>query len=632
MRPAYRADIDGLRAIAVLAVVGFHAFPEWVPGGYTGVDVFFVISGYLISTIIAAGLAQGRFSFTAFYIRRIRRIFPALLLMLATSLAAGWFVLLADEYRQLGKHAAGGAGFIANFLLWGESGYFDTAVDKKPMLHLWSLSIEEQFYLAWPPMLWLAWKKRIDPLRIMVVLVLLSFALNAAVTPFERAVAFYWPQTRFWELLAGAVLAHLHLRGHAGGQAGTRQHIAAALGAALILAGVLLLTRDSAFPGWWALLPVCGTLLLISAGAGAGINRALLGSRVLVWIGLISYPLYLWHWLLLSFATLLEGRTPSWEIRAGAIAVAAVLAWLTYVLLEKPVRTGGHGRAKAVALLALMLVTGGGGYACYVMDGFAARAGTQFRVVNEGDSGHRVFHSYLATHFYPCTPAPLHAQALRWEETVRCFQSQEGDARRIAIIGDSHGEHLFIGIAEALPGANVVFYIKNATPDIDNPAFGNIFRTVIGDAGIRTVLLSASWNYRMWQAGGSNALEQKMDKTVDALLRAGKRVYFTDDVPAFAFDPNACKYRRIFSGTIRCAGGRDDFERAHRAYLPFIEAISRRYPGVVVVRMDDYFCDATTCSMAREGVLFYRDENHLNINGSRYAGRRIVAEHPGIAD
>lgn len=209
--PKYRADIDGLRAIAILSVVGFHAFPNWVKGGFIGVDVFFVISGYLISTIIIGSLERDSFNFVEFYSRRIKRIFPALLLVLIASFALGWFVLLADEYKQLGKHIAGGAGFISNFLFWNESGYFDNAAETKPLLHLWSLGIEEQFYIFWPLLLWFVWKKRFNLLTIAITVAIVSFALNIVKVRSDTVAAFYSPQTRFWELMAGSILAYMTL-------------------------------------------------------------------------------------------------------------------------------------------------------------------------------------------------------------------------------------------------------------------------------------------------------------------------------------------------------------------------------------------------------------------------------------
>jgi peptidoglycan/LPS O-acetylase OafA/YrhL len=176
--PKYRPDIDGLRAVAVFAIVVFHAFPSWARGGFIGVDVFFVISGYLISIIIFENLDRGKFSFTEFYDRRIRRIFPALILVLIASFSFGWFALLAHEYKLLGRHIAGGAGFVSNFILWNEAGYFDNASETKPLLHLWSLAIEVQFYIVCPLILWFAWKIRLNLLIITTTIVIALFVLN----------------------------------------------------------------------------------------------------------------------------------------------------------------------------------------------------------------------------------------------------------------------------------------------------------------------------------------------------------------------------------------------------------------------------------------------------------------------
>src|SRR5262249_11722104 len=205
--PAYRPDIDGLRAVAVLSVVGFHAVPSAVPGGFTGVDIFFVISGFLISSIIFGGLQNNAFDFLMFYVRRMKRIFPALIVVLLASFTLGWFYLFTDEYKQLGKHIAGGAGFISNFMLLNEAGYFDQAAETKPLLHLWSLGIEEQFYLAWPILLWTVWRLRLNVLAFIIAVALISFAFNIAASASEPAAAFYSPHTRFWELLAGSLLA-----------------------------------------------------------------------------------------------------------------------------------------------------------------------------------------------------------------------------------------------------------------------------------------------------------------------------------------------------------------------------------------------------------------------------------------
>lgn len=197
MATTHRPDIDGLRAVAVIPVVLFHAFPARMPGGFAGVDVFFVISGFLISSVLVGGLADGSFRFVDFYVRRVRRIFPALLLVLVTSLVAGWLLLFTDEFAQLAGHVAGGAGFVSNFVLWSEIGYFDNDAATKPLLHLWSLGIEEQFYIAWPLLLWLAWRAGLAPGGMVGLLFAASLAFCLGVadpvegfySPFSRAIA-----------------------------------------------------------------------------------------------------------------------------------------------------------------------------------------------------------------------------------------------------------------------------------------------------------------------------------------------------------------------------------------------------------------------------------------------------------
>ena len=209
--PKYRADIDGLRAVAVLSVVVFHAFPQWIRGGFIGVDIFFVISGFLISTIIFSNLESATFSLLEFYIRRIKRIFPALLVVLVFSYIVGWFVLLPSEYSELGKHITSGVFFVSNLTLWSESGYFDTTAEVKPLLHLWSLGIEEQFYLLWPVILIFAWKRKYNLMTLILAFGTISYFLNVKGIKEDATATFYSPQTRFWELLCGALLAWISI-------------------------------------------------------------------------------------------------------------------------------------------------------------------------------------------------------------------------------------------------------------------------------------------------------------------------------------------------------------------------------------------------------------------------------------
>ncbi len=339
--PKYRPDIDGLRAIAVLAVVAFHAFPGWIRGGFIGVDVFFVISGFLISTIIFESLDRDAFSFREFYARRIKRIFPALLCVLITSFAFGWFALLAEEYKQLGKHIAAGAGFVSNFALWSEAGYFDVAADVKPLLHLWSLGIEEQFYIVWPLVLWFSWRRKFNLFGLVALIAVVSFCLNIYEVNKDPVAAFYSPQTRFWELLCGSMLAWFALykkeffsriglrldgllcsvicRERFGNDGKTLSNVLSVTGFLLVFIGFWCISKSVGFPGKWALLPVSGAVLIIASGSGAFLNRWVLSNKIAVWFGLISFPLYLWHWPILSFLRIVESGTPSPEARIAAV-------------------------------------------------------------------------------------------------------------------------------------------------------------------------------------------------------------------------------------------------------------------------------------------------------------------------
>ncbi len=374
---AYRRDIDGLRAIAVLSVLGFHAFPQWMKGGFIGVDVFFVISGFLITNILYKNLQTERFSLLDFYSRRVRRIFPALILVLSCCFIFGWFSLLADEFALLGKHIASGAAFVSNLVLWQESGYFDVAAETKPLLHLWSLGIEEQFYIFWPLILWLSWHQKINLLKVTLYLLFLSFALNIWLHTDSRIADFYSPLTRAWELLAGGALALYRPKQPPSPFDPCLTKIKtflSVLGLALLIAGFLFINKERHFPGYWAILPTAGTLLLLCSGEQSPINKYLLSNRLFVWFGLISFPLYLWHWPLLSFARIFsDGEDPSRLVRISALLLSIVLAWLTKNIVEQPLRFGPQAKTKSLVLAVLMLLVGALGYLTYAKDGFPAR-------------------------------------------------------------------------------------------------------------------------------------------------------------------------------------------------------------------------------------------------------------------
>jgi peptidoglycan/LPS O-acetylase OafA/YrhL len=365
----YRPDIDGLRAIAVISVVIFHAFPKALPGGFVGVDIFFVISGYLITQIITENLRNGTFTFADFYSRRIRRIFPALLIVLACCLLSGWFMLLADEYKQLGKHTLGGAASVANLVLWSESGYFDNASITKPLLHLWSLGVEEQFYLAWPFILYAMWRLKAKAIYAAVALAGMSFCFSIYQSYHLPVAAFYSPLTRTWELMAGAILAMLSADGK-GIMSRAVATVTSGAGALMVLTGLFITREGMPFPGWIGILPVGAALII--AGSNAPPNR-ILSARPLVFVGLISYPLYLWHWPLLSFATIIEGQVPNHTVRALAVVAAFVLAYATYLYIERPVRLSQDKKRSAILLFTCMAIVAAAGAVIYLSGGATSR-------------------------------------------------------------------------------------------------------------------------------------------------------------------------------------------------------------------------------------------------------------------
>jgi peptidoglycan/LPS O-acetylase OafA/YrhL len=373
----YRPDIDGLRAIAVMLVVNYHAFPHALPGGFVGVDVFFVISGFLITDIIAREFGEKRFSLPGFYVRRIRRIFPALIIVLAAVLVLGWLWMLPSAYAQLGSDVFASAAFSANIALLLQSGYFDIESTKKPLLHLWSLGIEEQFYLIWPLVLLLAARLRWRILAVAALLGLASFALNVALIGRDPVATFYLPFTRAFELLGGAALA----RGWSfGGKTTHASDWRAATGLLSIALAAGLLDPHRAFPGWWAILPVAGTVLLLSAPE-AWLNRTVLASRPVVWVGLISYPFYLWHWPLLVFFGIIKFGELTLLERELIVLASMLLAWATYRLVETPFRFGPAGPRKLVTLGAGMILVGVAGGAVVARHGFEFRLPAEIRAM-----------------------------------------------------------------------------------------------------------------------------------------------------------------------------------------------------------------------------------------------------------
>ena len=379
--PNYRADIDGLRAIACLAVVLYHAFPNRLPGGFIGVDIFFVISGYLISSILYRHLFNqddpGKVHIVDFYSRRVRRIFPALILVLVTTFVLGTVLLYPSEFKLVLKHIIGGSTYVSNFILYKEAGdYFDVNSKFKPLLHLWSLGVEEQFYLVFPIFLWVIYKLNLNFVLSLALFSIVSFFINYnAVKHGFVSKAFFMPWSRFWELSLGAVLAYVEFEyakqlyrfkdskfcktvlaiifrnpSNSDNQK-LLKNILSFIGLVLIVVGLISIKSNGVYPGKKALIPVFGAIFIIAAGKDAFINRKLLSNKVMVFLGLISYPLYLWHWPLLSLLYICDGGIPEKHFKVIAILISLVLATITFLFIEPKLRYGKHGGIKAIAFV-----------------------------------------------------------------------------------------------------------------------------------------------------------------------------------------------------------------------------------------------------------------------------------------
>ncbi|RNF30691.1 lipoprotein [Massilia aurea] len=636
---AYRPDIDGLRAVAVLAVVLFHAFPTWLRGGFIGVDVFFVISGFLISSILLRELRQDAFSFAGFYARRVRRIFPALVVVLAACLAFGWLALFPDEYAQLGKHVVGGAGFAANFFYWAQIGYFDTAAETKPLLHLWSLGIEEQFYILWPVVLLLAWKRRMNLLLVAAALGVVSFLVNVVGVIHHPSATFYSPASRAWEMLLGAGLACVHARAAAGlpllparGAARRLPRLSpdqlAWTGVVLLGAGLASITRDHRFPGWPALLPAVGALLIIAAGPRAWFNRMVLSNRLMVWVGLISYPLYLWHWPLLAFAQIIESGTPAPTIRAGVVALAFMLAWLTWRVVELPLRAAREKTVIAV-LCGLMLACAATGGYLWFRQGLPEREVVQDNLANQ---------QALVVFEDKAKAAACKARYGFESMYDYCIMSDPARDPTVVLLGDSHAYHLVYGLMKYYDGlgdnllklgTRYPYWGIEPGDDPYQQATQPLLEKALAMDSVKTVLIST--HARFSAAPGGKVVIEAARETFRRFLGAGKHVIFISDVPTIGFDPRACiKRAGVASSATRfpCSITREEWDTQIAQHKEVLAGLAQEFPQVEWFDASEALCDERECHAMIDGRLMYRDNNHLSLDGDYLVSRHFARRPP----
>ncbi|MBL8549148.1 MAG: acyltransferase [Hyphomonadaceae bacterium] len=649
MQTAYRRDIDGLRAVAVLPVVLFHAGLQGMSGGFVGVDVFFVISGYLITQIIAREVEEGRFTILGFYDRRVRRIFPALFAMIAVALPLGYVLLFPQDFKNFAQSVAASAFFGSNVIFLLQGGYFGESANVKPLLHTWSLAVEEQFYIFFPPLIALLARFRLNTVLVIAGICAASFA--ASLLTAGSSEGFYLTQYRVWELGLGALLA----LGAAPklSQAMARE-AASFAGLAMILAAVFLYDETTPFPGLAALPPCLGAALIIHAGAsGPTMIGRLLGAAPLVFVGLISYSLYLWHWPVIVFSRY-ASTTPTSPLEIAAIVgVSILLATLSWRFIERPFRARPPA-ARAVPRNAL-----------FVGGAVAMAAAASFGVAVHIGKG-------WSWRFSPAVGAYAAAASDFDVARMHCMVSPDLDHPcvygatgpvRVALWGDSHAASIAPAIETAADkaGERVLAHLKIACA----PALGvdpmepndrggcrthneAVLQRILADPDIHTVILATHFQSAMEgplvapgyahddvhvpQASGPDGkplteathrpvLMAAFLGTIETLRRAGKRVVLVYPIPESPFNvpTTLARIARDGGDPSNFVVPRSIYHDRMRAVTPAFDAVADG-PDFVRLRPEEYFCAGAGCRVALNGAALYYDDDHLN-----YAGAALFA-------
>lgn len=629
MKPIYRPDIDGLRAIAVLSVFLFHLGVPGIPGGYVGVDIFFVISGFVITSSVYSEVKQGHFSILGFYDRRLRRIVPALVVVLVASLAAGYWFLFPDDYSRLATQTAYAAAGLSNFFFYRSSGYFDAAAASQPLLHTWSLGVEEQFYVFWPLLLaglaGFASGRWIRPA--LIIIIAASFVACIWLTTTNQPFAFYMLPTRAWELGLGALLVFLPPF------TGLRAVMAPIVGLALIAASFATLTEASAFPGWIAAVPCTGAALLIWRRTAPVPTDRLLGFKPVVWVGLISYSLYLWHWPAIFFAKQIWPGGLSALHLIGIFVTCVITATLSYRYIETPIRvwkprfwrsvTAGVAASAAMAVIAAGVIASKG-----VPSRFPADAVAIAKYKYDYNADYRVGTCFL-----------------RQEQSVRDLKQRECLLRgkNTALLwGDSFAAHYTAGLKPLLESAGFTFAQANASlcppligRDVANRPYCKEFNGAVLE-WVRKyrpnlVILSATW---LLDPSSLSAL----DDTLTALSKInGVTVIVLGQSPLYRGSVPTIIAERWMRGD------RSEFSKTSTASQSFtsdgyVRPLVEKRANAIFVSVADAACPGNQCKMFADGVPYHWDFGHFTRAGSEFYSasifpviERIAAQKMGMA-
>jgi len=599
----YRPDIDGLRAIAVLFVIASHAFPERLPGGFVGVDIFFVISGFLISSLSWRRAERKEFSIIQFYLRRVRRIFPALLIVLAFAALAGWLILLPMEFRDFGESIKAMALFVPNFFYSERVFYFGTR--NMPLLHLWSLGVEEQFYVLWPVLFAVLCRSRRFAALLFSLIGVSSLAIAFRNGGHLNEPEYFLPQFHAWELAAGCVLGCFNLRPQKHG------NLIATFGIALIALSVAW--AGSAYSIASVSPAVAGALGLLAAGRSSFVAEKILARKGMVAVGLISYPLYLWHWPLMSFAWFLLGPL---KIKAGhyffVIALSFPLAAFTYRFIERPMRNAGT-RAAAFLVLSLAIIGLGGAWAG--IGGIAPRSAAYG------------LDKLVAPRF---RIRMLCDRKMDLDGFSLCSMGNE--AEKVLIWGDSNAlqyapriEHLVYDKMDKSKSAVLVWSngcipVAQPGPAVASSCGGSarIVSELVSEPSVSTIILAARWHTYFETARSAGELPQLYDsfeRQIKAWRTAGKKVVIVLSTPCGGnFGPESMVKRSVFGnwGVDFSGLDRQEWEAIRGPSNRAFGDLGRR-AGADIIDPTPILCNKKTClPIDEEGVPIYYDSCHLS--------------------
>ncbi len=641
----YDSVITGLRGYAIVAVILYHFFHQQMPWlyGYKGVDVFFVISGYLIIGHIAQSIKDGAFSLPIFYVKRVIRLFPALLIMLYMVLLVGYLYLLSEEYRSLVKYVLGAIFFYTNIISWQEINYFDSNTELKPLVHMWSLGVEEQFYLLFPFLaLFLARIKK--PMFLyLAFFTVLSMLLCLGLSTIMPAATFYLLPTRFWEIGLGGLIAVAAQEFNWLDR--LRSSIKFNLEIGLLLILISMTFQIQGFYFFDILLSVLGAALILLDTNKKQFGRVLLDNRYIKILGLISYPLYVFHFPVIA-AYAISGAPFSFEMRFAAVCSLSLFAYFTYRFVELPFsRASRKYSFLLLGFLSLITVI----FSSYVLLGKGLpdriKGNAEFNIDIYG------FHEYKDK-FKKCS---LVADA-------NCLISQNsGAAPTIAVLGDSHADHSYPGIADAFPGSQIVFFGKPSCPPLEgimSYGYGDKYQCtqmnqrvldyVASEKNIKVVILAFAMPFYyadkgvafqhlgpnepiLWNVDSiehrSNRFDmvsQSLQRTVEKLLKEEKQVVLMLDAPELPFMPAHCIDRGKNLNSQECFVPLDSYMQRQQSMRNFIQSNLMGKAGFWVYDPKDVFCEDGKCSMQKGDRFLYRDSNHLSIYGSAQVGMGLA--------